>query len=634
MPRNSGNLFFVVLFIAAICTAVCIQTPAFAQALRSEVPLTDFFDDAGTGSNNDEAIGGNPVTNRIYLLGKRQGNSTKSLLVLDARDYSQLAVIPLGIDGFDTGGVAVNPQTNRIYVALTDGLTYQEALVAVDGSSNSVVATISLPLYNGSLRGPVVDTISNRIYVMSYSGRLSIVDGNTNSLITTFETNFSPAGGVFWGGYNTANGMAINSNTHRVYVPKYGLLVIDGTNNSFTIVPLPPNFGTDSEIVVNPNTNRIYISGYYFSGDKAGKNAIVVLDGATNTLIAEILLPFGYSIFESELGPVTIGINTATNRIYKYGSEQRTVLGLATIDGNTNTLLSHSPVAALSPSLNDTLSFYMAINPNSNLIYSTGHGDPTNNTVLAIIDPGSTQITTTGSVTTTADNATLNFSNVTNPGAVSVAPISDPATAGDVPGGFAISDTAAYEITKDASLQFNGPVTTCFSVPTVTAAATFATLRVLHRELNVSTGQYELVDRTTSSDFSTHTICATTSSFSPFYIARAGNKIKSLFDRSKAYKAGSTVPVKLQLLNANGNNISSTATALTTRGLRLIGSNTSSGVIDAGNANPDGNFRYDAALQGYIFNLTTKGLTSGQYVLSLYAGSDHSFFYTVKFEVK
>ena len=61
-------------------------------------------------------------------------------------------------------------------------------------------------------------------------------------------------------------------------------------------------------------------------------------------------------------------------------------------------------------------------------------------------------------------------------------------------------------------------------------------------------------------------------------------------------------------------------------------------IVDSGNANPDYTFRYDATLGGvgggYIFNLSTKGLASGQYVLSFYAGSDHSFFYTVKFEVK
>jgi hypothetical protein len=37
---------------------------------------------------------------------------------------------------------------------------------------------------------------------------------------------------------------------------------------------------------------------------------------------------------------------------------------------------------------------------------------------------------------------------------------------------------------------------------------------------------------------------------------------------------------------------------------------------------------------GYIYNLSTKGLSPGQYVLSFYVGSERSFFYTVKFELK
>ena len=61
-------------------------------------------------------------------------------------------------------------------------------------------------------------------------------------------------------------------------------------------------------------------------------------------------------------------------------------------------------------------------------------------------------------------------------------------------------------------------------------------------------------------------------------------------------------------------------------------------IVDSGNANADFNFRYDFTLGGsgggYIFNLSTKRLASGQYLLSFYAGNDPSFFYTLKFEVK
>ena len=106
----------------------------------------------------------------------------------------------------------------------------------------------------------------------------------------------------------------------------------------------------------------------------------------------------------------------------------------------------------------------------------------------------------------------------------------------------------------------------------------------------------------------------------------------------KAYKSGSTIPVKLQLLSASNSNISSSGTALVARDLRLMSGNTTAPVLDSSNSNPDYTFRYDATLGdtggGYIFNLSSKGLASGQYVLSFYVGNVRSFFYTVKFEVK
>ena len=75
-----------------------------------------------------------------------------------------------------------------------------------------------------------------------------------------------------------------------------------------------------------------------------------------------------------------------------------------------------------------------------------------------------------------------------------------------------------------------------------------------------------------------------------------------------------------------------------TRDLRLMSGNTLAPIEDSGNANPDYTFRYDSTLGGagggYNFNLSTKGLAPGQYVLSFYVGSERSFFYTVKFEVK
>lgn len=54
---------------------------------------------------------------------------------------------------------------------------------------------------------------------------------------------------------------------------------------------------------------------------------------------------------------------------------------------------------------------------------------------------------------------------------------------------------------------------------------------------------------------------------------------------------------------------------------------------DTGNANPDFDFRYDASLMGYVFNLSTKGYATGTYKLNFIAGADpniHSAGFAVK----
>ena len=202
-----------------------------------------------------------------------------------------------------------------------------------------------------------------------------------------------------------------------------------------------------------------------------------------------------------------------------------------------------------------------------------------------------------------------------------------------MPGGFAVSNSVAYEISTTAT--FSGPVTLAFKVPGPISQTDFNSLAILH---NVNGTLVDVTATTPASDYSTLTIYATTNSFSPFYLARRGIHINPLFDQTKAYRRGSTIPIKLQVLDANNNNVSSASTPLTARDLRLMSGNTTAPIVDAGNANPDSTFRYDSTLGGtgggYIFNLSTRGLTPGQYVLSFYAGSERSFFYTVKFEVK
>jgi hypothetical protein len=88
-----------------------------------------------------------------------------------------------------------------------------------------------------------------------------------------------------------------------------------------------------------------------------------------------------------------------------------------------------------------------------------------------------------------------------------------------------------------------------------------------------------------------------------------GYGVVALYDQTKSVKRGATIPIKVRLVDANGANVSSPAVVLNAVKLVLVGGGASDAIVsDQNNANGDGNFRYDASLGGYIFNLSTKNM--------------------------
>ena len=106
-----------------------------------------------------------------------------------------------------------------------------------------------------------------------------------------------------------------------------------------------------------------------------------------------------------------------------------------------------------------------------------------------------------------------------------------------------------------------------------------------------------------------------------------------LFDQTRAHKSGSTVPIKIRLVDANGTNVSSAATVVRAVSVIQTGSQASTILEDAGNSNPDFDFRYDQSLGGYIFNLKTTGYGTGTYRLNFIAGNSPTI-YSVQFQVR
>jgi len=109
-----------------------------------------------------------------------------------------------------------------------------------------------------------------------------------------------------------------------------------------------------------------------------------------------------------------------------------------------------------------------------------------------------------------------------------------------------------------------------------------------------------------------------------------------LYDATKAVHSGATVPIKLQLCDGGGNDLSSSNIIVSATSVTQTNTSISGLVQESGNANPDNNFRFDSTLGstgGYIFNLKTTGLTTGTYSLNFTVTGD-SFVYAAPFQVK
>jgi hypothetical protein len=96
-------------------------------------------------------------------------------------------------------------------------------------------------------------------------------------------------------------------------------------------------------------------------------------------------------------------------------------------------------------------------------------------------------------------------------------------------------------------------------------------------------------------------------------------------------KSGATYPIKIQLCDINGSNVSSADIVVQAMNVEQVSTSTSGDVITAGSSNADNNFRFDNG--PYILNLKTTGLATGTYKLYFTAGDD-PVQHSVEFQVK
>jgi len=220
----------------------------------------------------------------------------------------------------------------------------------------------------------------------------------------------------------------------------------------------------------------------------------------------------------------------------------------------------------------------------------------------------------------------LSFDEITGPGDTTVVVMNTPP---ELPAGYQLG-SQFLDISTTASSS--GAISVCIYYDPLTTPDP-AALRLLHYEGSA------WVDITTGFNAVTHVVCGSTTSLSPFVLAippRPTFAVRSLLEDGRVFKAGSTIPIRVQVVDAGGANVSAASLPLVATGVRLVSSQTDWATPeDPGQSNPDLNFQFTEVEgePGYRFNLKTTGLAAGTYALQFRVGADGPTL-SVEFQVR
>lgn len=262
----------------------------------------------------------NTNTNRIYVASL----SSHSVYVIDGTTHNVVSILISGA----LQPIAVNPATNRIYVVDAVGRVCcpqpNSTVHVIDGDTNSVVSAITVGRFSLDV---AVNPTTNRIYVANTdSATISVIDGSTNMIVDTIALT-SPVA------------LAVNPATNRIYVAHsifgvgHVLSVIDGTTDLILATVPAPAVSTTGAVAVDATRNLIYLSGIF-------SDTVSVFDGTSNALIATIPID---KMNLCCVGPVGVGVNPTTNRIYVADDfiNKTSVIGLVTPQEAIQLLIDH-----------------------------------------------------------------------------------------------------------------------------------------------------------------------------------------------------------------------------------------------------------------------------------------------------
>lgn len=291
----------------------------------------------------------NSYNGNVYVL----SSDNREIIIVDGKMNNIIGTIPINFsqpltigDYTATGGepisISHNPTTNRLYVAVNsiylnntipnndrdricgvvrESLPLLCNILVIDGQTNKVNNTIINRGFD--LQELTIDDTNNKIYVVNGNflgmqihdlGNITIIDGQTDTIINTIPVGDSP------------RGIAFDKNNNKIYVANQlsnNISVIDSKTNE--TVTLPIEGGRPIEILFNSFNGYIYFTDGF-------QSAVSIIDTHTNDVIDTIPIgdiPNGLT-FNSENGDVYVTKGFKNE--------------IAVIDGQTNDVIDTIPV--------------------------------------------------------------------------------------------------------------------------------------------------------------------------------------------------------------------------------------------------------------------------------------------------
>ncbi len=256
----------------------------------------------------------NPQENKLYC-----GNNTgRNVTIINGVNDSTITQVPIGDDVFD---LEYNRTDNKIYIASQRWFeSYGPGkITAISGSSNVIIDTVGVDTF------PTVmlwNNIGNKLYVANSGGHaISILDAHADTILTTIRTaghpwalvNNTVNDKIYCSTSSASNAIMIidgytnmvidsvstgyfvytfayNPNNNKIYCTNFenGISIIQGVNDS--IITTIPHSGNAYSLLYNPNSNTIFCAYINQSIPYPFKDAIMVIDGNTNVVLADFTI--------------------------------------------------------------------------------------------------------------------------------------------------------------------------------------------------------------------------------------------------------------------------------------------------------------------------------------------------------